>query len=286
MKRRTFLQSSAALAASTTPLSSLAATAPAVIDTNVYIGPNPFHALPLEDPDKLAAALRSTGVTSAWAAPMESLLHRDLDLINSRHAKICRDRGNQLFTAIGSINPKLPDWQESLRRCHEVHHMPGIRLHPVYHGYPLDDPQFIKVLEQVSRRNLLVQIVPHMEDRRTQNPEVVVPPTDPKPLLKLLPKFRGLRIQIINGLRTITNKKLQSDLTNLGVHFDISMLEAVAGIARSSIPAKRLCYGSYAPVFIPESAALKVKESQPDIDSAQLKALLHGNAQKLIPAGK
>ena len=284
MKRRTFLQSSAALAASASPLSSLAALAPAIIDTNVYIGANPFHAVPLEDPDKLAITLRSTGVTSAWAAPMESLLHRDLDLINTRHAEICRTQGEQLFTAIGSINPKLPDWQESLRRCHQVHHMSGIRLHPVYHGYQLDDPQFIQLLEQASQQNLLVQIVPHMEDRRTQNPEVVVQPTDPKPLLKVLPKFNNLRIQIINGLRTITNKKLQSDLTNLGVHFDISMLEAVAGIARSSIPADRLCYGSYSPVFIPESAALKVKESQPDISTAQLTALLHGNAQNLIPS--
>jgi len=283
MKRRTFLQSSATLAASATPLATLAATGSPIIDTNVYIGPNPFHAVPLENPDKLATALRATGVTSAWAAPMESLLHRDLDLINARHTEICRKQGNKLFTAIGSINPKLPDWQESLRRCHEVHHMPGIRLYPVYHGYNLNDPEFEKLLVEVSKRNLLVQIAPHMEDRRTQNPKVAVQATDPIPLLKLLPKFKNLHIQIVNGLRTITNKKLQTDLAQLGVHFDISMLEGVAGIARNTIPENRLCYGSYSPVFIPESAALKVKESQPDISKERLMALLHGNAENLLP---
>lgn len=282
MKRRSFLQSTTALAISATPLTTLAAADTAIIDTNVYIGPNPFHAVPLEDPDKLAATLRATGVTSAWAAPMESLLHRDLDLINSRHVETCRSHGNNLFTAIGTINPKLPDWQESLRRCDEIHHMPGIRLHPVYHGYNLDDPNFEKLLNEINKRNLLVQIAPHMEDRRTQNPAVSVQPTDPTPLIKLLPKIKGLRIQIINGLRTITNKKLQTDLARLGIYFDISMLEGVVGIARNTLPDNRLCYGSYSPVFIPESAALKVKESQPDISKEKLMALLHGNAQKLL----
>ncbi len=180
----------------------------------------------------------------------------------------------------------MPGWRESLRRCHEIHQMPGIRLHPSYHGYTLDDPEFEKLLQEISRdklRERFIQIAPHMEDRRTQNPAATAQATDPTPLLKILPRFKGLRIQITNGLRTITNQKIQIDLANLGVHFDISMLESVAGIARSTIPANRLCYGSYAPVFIPESAALKIKESQPDISKEQLTALLHRNAEKLLP---
>ncbi|MFK5920749.1 MAG: amidohydrolase family protein [Verrucomicrobiota bacterium] len=281
MQRRTFLQSTIALSACTSPLAALAASTPAaIIDTNVYLGSHPFHSPPLENPGQLATKLRSLGITSAWAAPMESLLHRDLDRINADHAQLCQQ--HDLFTAIGSINPKLPDWQESLRRCHQVHRMAGIRLHPAYHGYQLDDPDFKKLLSEVSQRNLLMQIAPHMEDKRTQHPKAVVPATDPSPLLELLPNFKNLRIQIINGLRTITNKKLQTGLAALGVHFDISMLEGVAGIARCTIPAKRLCYGSYAPVFIPEAAALKVTESAPDISKQQLNALLHGNAEKLI----
>ncbi len=284
MKRRTFLKSSAAISA--TPLVALAEPDSPVIDTNVYIGPNPFHAVPLEDPDKLASALRSTGVTSAWAAPVESLLHRDIDFINARHAEICRTRGEKLFTAIGAINPNLPDWRESLRRCHEVHQMTGIRLHPAYHGYDLSDPEFTQLLIEVNKRDLLIQIVPHMEDRRTQHPEVVVEPTNPTPLMKFLPKLPNLRIQIVNGLRTITNPKMLTILAENGVYFEISMLEGVAGIARSIIPDDRLCYGSYSPVFIPDSAALKVVESKPDLTDIQLTSLLHGNAERLISLSK
>ncbi|MCF6311004.1 MAG: hypothetical protein L3J39_00990 [Verrucomicrobiales bacterium] len=77
-------------------------------------------------------------------------------------------------------------------------------------------------------------------------------------------------------------KLSQARQANLGVRFDISMLEGVACIARSPIPENRLCYGSYAPVFIPHSAALKVKEFQPDLSAAQVKSLLHSNAESLI----
>lgn len=289
MKRRTFLKSSAALAASTSPLSALTASKPLAIDTNVYLGRCPVRRLPLDEPAKLAATLQSTGVTQAWAAPFESLLHRDLDPLNTRLAETCRsfDQG-KFFIPIGAINPKLPGWRETLRRCSEVHNMLGIRVHPGHNNYTLNDSAFLELLSEAQKRNLLVQIAILMEDPRTQHPRVIVPAVNPTPLIKVLPKFPTLRLQLTNSLRSVTNTKLLTDLSKLKVHFEISMLEGMSGVKTllTKVPDIQACYGSYAPFFYPVSASLKIKESQPELTDAQVQSLTHGNAEKLIIQSK
>ena len=46
--------------------------------------------------------------------------------------------------------------------------------------------------------------------------------------------------------------------------FDIATLEGLAGLERQvkTIPAERILYGSHAPFFTPESAKLKLQESE------------------------
>ncbi len=285
MKRRTFLKSSAVLAAGSSPLPTLAAAKETVIDTNAYLGRCPFRRLPLDEPAKLAATLRSTGVTQAWAAPFESLLHRDLDPLNARLAQTCRSvEQGEFFVPVGAVNPKLPGWRESLRRCVETHKMPAIRLHPGHNNYSLDDPAFLELLETAQNLDLLVQIAILMEDTRTQHPRVPVPAVNPTPLLSILPKLPRLRLQLTNSMRSVRNTQLLTKLAEHKVHFEISMLEGMAGVGAllSKVPTLPVCYGSYAPFFYPLSAALKVKESRPELTAAQVQSLQHQHAKNLI----
>ena len=125
----------------------------------------------------------------------------------------------------------LPNWEEDLKRCHEVHKMPGLRVHPNYHDYKLDDPKFLKLLELADQRCLILQIAVSMEDRRTQHPLVQVPEVDVSPLISVLWNFPRLKVVLLNSFRTV-KAALVTHLANAGlVHFEISTLEGVGGIS-------------------------------------------------------
>ena len=270
MNRRNFLRTTSLTAASVPAIAASAATkafsdGQPTIDTNVYLGNWPFRSLPIQTPKAMAKKLRDAGITKAWVGHFDALLHRDLDAVNARLAAVCRSIEGRPFVPFGSVNPAHPGWRETLRRCHEVHRMTGIRLHPNYHDYQVDDPRFIELLADARQRDLLVQIAVRMEDTRTQHPKVVVPDVAVEPLVEVLADFKGdrPRVQLINALRSVRNPLLLKRLADRGVHFEIAMLEGAAAVAQlgETLPAAQVEFGSYAPFFYLESALLKLVEA-------------------------
>jgi uncharacterized protein len=251
-----------------------------LIDVNVALHQWPFRRLHGDDPASLAALLRGKGVTQAWAGSFEGLLHRDLGAVNARLAQDCRTHGKGLLIPFGSVNPKLPDWQEELRRCHEVHRMRGIRLHPNYHGYTLDDAGCAELLAAAARLGLIVQIALAMEDERTQYPLMRVPPVNPVPLPIVLKPWPALRIVLLNGGRMPQARALA---VAGEVYFDTAMVEGVGGVAKlaAEVSPARVLFGSHSPFFYFESAALKIREA--GMPEAEAQAVREGNARRLLP---
>ncbi len=287
MERRTFLTSAAVAAAATAGLRA-AAPGPAVgefIDTNVSFSHWAVRRSWIEHPGQLADKLHRHGVTSAWVGNFEGVLHSDLAAANARLAAACaRPDTRGLLRAFGTINPTFPDWEEDLRRCHEVHGMRGVRLYPNYHGYALDDPRFARLLEIAAQRRVLVQIALGIEDERSQNPVLTALPVPAAPLVELLAKLPAARVMLLNaGSRVLgpANPLLQR-LTAAGVALEVATLEGVAGIEGilRAQPGTRLCFGSHTPYFYFESALLKLQESA--LTPAQLAALRGGHARTLL----
>jgi uncharacterized protein len=255
-----------------------------LVDTNVTLSRWPGRRLPLDETPALVARLRSRGISQAWAGSFDGLLHKDIASVNARLAEESRRHGRGLLVPFGSVNPVLPDWEEDVRRCHEVHRMPGIRLHPNYQGYKLDDPRFARLLDVASGRGLIVQLVVTMEDERTQHPLMRVPHVDVTPLLVLLAGRPGLRMVLLNWSRGVS-VALLAKLSAAGqVYSDIATLDGVGGVANllKQVPADRVVFGSHTPFFYLESAMLKLKESV--LSEAELKAIRAGNASRLLAA--
>jgi len=253
-----------------------------MIDTNLYLSRWPARRLPLDKTFKLVAKLKQLKVTQAWAGSFDCLLHKDIGTVNTRLVEQCKKHGDGLLVPFGSINPTLPDWQEEIRRCVENYKMPGIRLHPNYHGYQLDDKRFAELLSLAEKQHLIVQLALKMEDERTQHPLLQVKSVEVKPLAGLVKKLPQLRLVILNGLRSLQADTLETLSAAGKVYFDIAMLEGVGGIERllKSVPIKRILFGSYAPFFYPESAQLKLRESE--LPGLAVEAISQKNAQQLL----
>ena len=252
-----------------------------IVDVQVYLSRWPFRRLRGDEPAELVSHLRARGVVEAWAGSFDALLHRDVAAVNARLAEDCRRHGDGLLVPFGTVNPSLPDWEEDLRRCHEEHGMPGIRLHPDFHGYGLDDPGFARLLKAAAERRRIVQIAMRMEDERTQHPRVRVPNTDPAPLLEVLPKTPGAKVVLLNAHRGLALGML-GRLAAAGVAgFDLATLERMGGLDDFSKGAgpDRVLFGSFFPYFTWESAALKLRESGLDPDT--LAKIRHANARRL-----
>jgi predicted TIM-barrel fold metal-dependent hydrolase len=255
-------------------------TADDIVDTNINLSRWPFRRLRGDTSAEFVDILRANGVSEAWAGSYDGLLHKNISAVNARLAEECSRY--EMLVPFGSINPKLPGWEEDLRRCDEEHGMPGIRLHPNYHQYTLDEPVFAQLLDRAADRGLLVQIAVVMEDSRTQHPLVQVPVVDLGPLPDLVRGIPEARVVIQNNRGNVPGNVLSELLDTGRVWVDIARAEGpgpVSGVLENA-PDTRVLFGSHAPYFYHFAAQLKMKES--DLTEEQRGAIFRGNARQLL----
>jgi len=253
-----------------------------IVDTNVSLLQWPFRRLPLDDSAALAEKLHSLGITEAWAGSFEGVLQRDIAGVNSRLVEECQK--HRMFVPIGSVNPALPGWKGDLRRCLDEYKMIGIRLHPNYHGYTLDSPEFAQLLDLATEAGRFVQLAVSLEDTRTQPEQLQVADVDLSPLPAILKTRPKARVQLLNHKPSAAFLKQLAELP--GVYFDTARVEGTDGIPRvvEAVPAGRVLFGSHAPFLIPEAALIRTHESGL-LDEPALRAVLSGNAEQFRKGG-
>jgi predicted TIM-barrel fold metal-dependent hydrolase len=300
LNRRQFLNhtalAGAALALSRSSPSAVAAAArpasPGIIDTNVNLFRWPFRKLKYSDTAALVAKLRQHRVIEAWAGSYEALLDKDINGVNERLAAECRSHGRGLLRPIGSVNLAWPDWEEDVRRCHEVFKMPGLRIFPGYQPFDLGHPDLPRLLALTRERGLLLQIAFSMEDSRVHHPAISLGTVVAAPLIAAMKSVPAAKVQVLHFSGNAQGSDLGQLMRETSAAIDISRWEGNGMVGRMigarpetkspRVPIERALFGSHAPYFPLETAILKLIESP--LDAAQLHAIMQGNARKLLAA--
>lgn len=256
------------------------ATKSGAVDSNVHLGQWPFRHLVNADPTALISKLNRLGFSQAWVANFDGILHRDVAGVNARLAASCRDSNHTFLVPFGTINPNLPDWEEDLRRCHEVHRMPGIRIYPGYHDYSLSSSQFERLLSLATQRRLLIQVTLSLEDTRTQHPRLRVEDVDPNPLPALLSRHPNARLMLLNA--RLAPQTIRTLAQCPQIHFDTARVDGTNGISNlvRATSAQRVLLGTHSPFFIPEANLIKLYES--DLSDNDLGRVMRSNAMSLL----
>ncbi len=253
-----------------------------IIDVNVTVSRWPFRRLAGDELPDLIDRLRTSGITQAWVGSFDGLLHKDIEGVNARLIDACRSAPQGMLRPFGTVNPTLPDWREDLRRCHEEHRMPGIRLHPNYHGYRLDDPVCAELLATAAQWKLIVQLMARVDDPRMQHPLMRVADVDVGPLRDLVAGCPELQVVLLNGLQVVSHDAIGALVDTGRIFVELATLEGLGGVSNllTRVPVERILFGSHCPYFLLESALLKLRESE--LSPSQRAAITHQNAARLL----
>jgi uncharacterized protein len=267
-----------------------APSSPGIIDTNVNLFGWPFRKLKYSDTAALVAKLKKHRVIEAWAGSFEALLHKNIAAVNERLAAECREHGRGFLVPFGTVNLAWPDWEDDVRRCHEVHQMPGLRIFPGYQPFDLSHPGMSRLIALVRERGLILQIVFQMEDPRVHHPLAKLDSLDARPLLAALKAAPDAKVELLHFSGNVQGSDLAALMKETSARIDLSrwesngivgkMIGAAPGNAAARAPVERVLFGSHAPYFPLETAILKLIESP--LSAEQIHAIMQGNARKLL----
>lgn len=250
-----------------------------ILDLCAHIGPWPRRPIGL-DAQALWERLAPFGVTRIYAGRTEALWFE-----NPHDANRLAEASREVPPGVVSIpvlDPTLADWREELDRLMARGPVAMVRLYPNYHGYALKDVD--PVLDALARRKIIAQVVVRMDDPRRQHPLAQVADVAPPTIREAAAKHPTLRV-LLTGAQNpalVAMTRQLADTPNLWA--DTSQVDAVQALGNlMKSPWKdRVVFGSHAPLFIAESAFLRVV---PDLDDDAAQQVLSKNAEMLLERG-
>ncbi len=181
--------------------------------------------------------------------------------------------------AFGTLHPDYEDWEAELDRLYEAG-IKGLKFHPEFQGFWLDDPRLLPIVEAAQNRFAFIF---HVGDRLPpkQNPSC---PYKMAAIAKNFPKARILAAHMgghrhwAAALEVLAGKNIWFDTSSTLPYIQDKLL---CDIWRCH-PRERICFGSDYPLFDP-GEDMDLLRKRLHLSSTDLEELLH-NGERLLAA--
>lgn len=148
------------------------------VDVNSLIGQWPFRKLYKNTFEDLKAAHRENHIDYGYVASLDSIFYNDpFEGDEELHSIIAGSDYRHVLT----INPMIPGFEYDLERALDQFNIQGVRVYPMYHGYTLDNDNFLRLCHLLKEYDLPLFLPLRMEDVRLNH---IVSPR-PLPLSEL-----------------------------------------------------------------------------------------------------
>lgn len=197
-------------------------------------------------------------------------------VIPANNWAMAMQREHPEITAFGTLHPDDANWEANLERLRKAG-IRGIKLHPDFQGYRLDDPRLLPMLEQ-ARDHFLFMV--HVGDRPPPDQN----PSCPYKLAALLDKLPGLRViaahlggwmQWEHALTALIGREdLYIDTSASLAYVDDATLKAIF----AGHPRERILFGSDYPLFEP-GKEIALLQQRLNLSDAELEKILSAGSR-------
>lgn len=246
-------------------------------DASAWIGHWPFAFFDAHDARTLAAHLRQHGIDRALVSHLDAVFAPAPDRANAALRRETRRTPSLLPVPI--INPSLANWREELARCAADSRVRTVRILPNYHGFALGSKVADELVDELSRRRLLLAVQMRLIDERHEWHGLKIKPTPTLALDRFLGRHRTLPV-LAGGLGRLDILALLPKHPHLMADLAFAEWHDTLPYFLKRVGATQLAFCSHAPFHI--TAASKAKVAAQLATPAARRAVAAGNLRRLI----
>src|SRR6476660_3760280 len=239
-----------------------------LIDSNAYIGHWPFLQLKYNNFPALSERMQEFGTDISVVSSLNGIFYKNTQFANEELFEEIRSKKayQSRFIPFAVINPIYNGWREDFETSVNKLGMKGIRLHPIYHGYELDNPACIELVKMARDRDIPVALSLRMVDSRPSSwldVEKEWTLTNVMPIVRSVADAKYMIVNLANSL--VMYEKDTALLKRSKVIMDTSGRNLLdLGSLLKTFGTDKFCFGTHSPVLDYSTGLLRIESLRND----------------------